>query len=240
VLNEVKWCVERPHQPEPTLWYVFGEANRDVLRDCGCHPIMLSPEPFCYFGHDDGSGISHDGLVRGGSSLWRHKYPAIADALHVYPAAVWLDFDTFPSGVVPADFWTRLAAGAAFQGTLGQMGMKRAKWRTCDERKIPLGAMLYFRGRESIQAMLDLYAEHPGEWDMVVLARLADQMMGGWKGPEEYVKQGFQLYCHILLRRLRWQVYAPEQRLFVTLTEHKQTVRKAIKELQGGIADGGN
>ncbi len=229
VLDEARWCVVQP-QPEPLLWYCYGEANRDHLRACGVEPTMLSPEPFCQFGHDDGKGIKQQGIVRGGSSLWRHKYPAIADALERYPAAVWLDMDTLLSGLLPPDFWARMAKGQAFQGTLGQFGMKHARWRTEDVRKIPLGAFLYWRGRETIRRMLDLYAEHPAEWDMIVLARLVDEMMGGWKGTEAYKAMGFNTYCHVLVRYLRSQIWAPEVRLFCTYMKRKQTVREALSE----------
>ncbi len=235
VLDEARWCVAQ-RQPEPLLWYCYGEANRDHLRSCGVEPTMLSPESFCQFGHDDGRGIKQQGIVRGGSSLWRHKYPAIADALERYPAAVWLDMDTLLSGPLPSDFWACMGKGQAFQGTLGQFGMRRVWWREEDIRKLPLGMFLYWRGRETIRRMIDLYAEHPGEWDQVVLARLVDEMMGGWKGPEAYRAMGFQVYCHTIYKGRSNLVFDSEVPLFVTRVRNKPTLRQTMVQRQEALA----
>lgn len=218
VLDEVSWCLGRPHQPEPTLWYCYGEANRDFLAGLGLRPTMMSREPFSRFGSLVEERSHHYNTIRFGSSIWRHKYPAVRDALSAYPAAVWLDLDTVLQSPLPADFWDRMAKGAAFQATLQQNFKRRAGWRgeKNEPRKTPAGACLYFRGTEAVEKLMAIYAEKPHEWDLVTLARLTDDLMGGWKGSEQYKALGYEPYCHSLGRFEKRQVHKPEAQMFVT------------------------
>lgn len=228
VLEEVRWCAERPHQPDPTFWYAFGEENRDYLASLGLKPVMLDPAGFSRFGRGDEENAHHHNIIRYGNSIWRHKYPCVRDALDKYPACVWLDLDTVLEAPLPTDFWGRMAQGADFQATLQQNFRKRAGWRMQqkwpgkgpadeDARKTPAGACLYFRGLRAIEIVERLYAERPFEWDLHILARLEEELQGGqWQGLEAYAKSGIEPYCHSLGKKEGRQLFKPQERIFVT------------------------
>lgn len=227
VLDEVRWCLAQPHQPTPTLWFAFGRANAAYLTSLGVAPILMDESPFSRFGSGRDEQPHHYATVRYGSSIWRMKYPAIRQALQTHQEVVWLDLDTVLTQPLPADFWARMGQGAAFQGTLQQNHRKRAGHRMQqtwegkgpvddDARKTPAGACLYFRGLEAIDRLLAMYAERPFEYDLHVLARLTDELMGGWKGWQRYKEQGFEPYCHSLGKYEKRQLFTPEERLFVT------------------------
>jgi len=220
VLDEVTWCLEQPHQPAPTAWYAYGWENYKWLKQHGCDAELLDELPFRVFANATAEeNADPEYITRYGSSMWRHKYPAIREALRHYPAVVWMDLDTVLTGPLPKDFWGRMAAGAEFQCTLQQNFRKRAGWRGLDNepRKTPGGNWMYFRGTNAIDRLLRLYEEHPGEWDLTVLARLTDELMGGtWLGSAAYKEQGYEPYCHSLGRRAGRQIYPPEETLFLT------------------------
>ncbi len=221
VVDEVKWCLAQPHQPEPTFWYAYGEANRDFLAGLGLSPVPMSSGPFVRWFGDEGKDEQplHYATIRYGSAMWRMKYPAIRHALETHLDAVWLDLDTVLTQPLPMDFWERMRAGNVFQCTLQQNHKRRAGWRPDDNepRKTPGGNWQYFRGIDAIDRLLRIYSEHPDEWDLTVLARLVDELMGGtWKGSAAYKELGYEPYCHSLGHYEKRQIHKPEVRLFKT------------------------
>lgn len=227
VLDEVRWCIAQPFQPSPTLWYVYGRENADFLRSLGIDPIVMDEESFCRFGSDREEQAHHYATIRYGSACWRHRYPAIRHALESHSAIVSLDLDTVLTEPLPPDFWDRMAAGACFQATLQQNHRKRAGHRMKqtwdgkgpvdeDARKTPAGACLYWRGTQAVDIVLRMYAERPFEYDLHLLARMTDELMGGWKGWNRYKELGFEPYCHSLGKHEGNQLFKPERRLFWT------------------------
>lgn len=228
VLEEVKWCFAQPYQPEPCLWFAYGIENAAFLQSCGIEPILMDSESFCRFGSDAPERAHHHATIRYNSSCWRMKYPCIRYALERFSECVYLDLDTVLTEPLPADFWERMGQGACFQATLQSNHRKRSSWRMKqtwpgkgpvdeDSRKTPAGAVLYFRGLDPIDRLLRLYAERPFEFDLHILSRLTDELMGGWKGWHRYKELGFEPYCHSLGKFENRQLFKPpEQRLFLT------------------------
>jgi hypothetical protein len=227
VLDEVKWCLEQPYQPPKTLWYVYGLENAAFLRSLGVTPILMDTEPFCRFGSDRHEQAHHYNTIRYGSSCWRHRYPPIRHALETHDEVVSLDLDTILMEPLPADFWQRMGQGACWQGTLQQNHRARSGWRKSqtwegklvdheDSRKTPAGAFLYWRGFKAIDIMLRLYAERPFEYDLHVLAKMSDELMGGWKGWARYKELGYEPYCFSLGKHQGRQLFQPEQQTWVT------------------------
>ncbi len=229
VLDEVKWCLERPYQPAPMLWCCYGKANGDYLRSLGIEPATLDAEGFSRFAAEAEEAPTRHYTERFGSDMFRHKYPAIRYALERYPDAVWLDLDVEMTEPLPVDFWRQCRKRAVFQSVLQQNHRKYASQRmaqqwpgkrheTDDSRKTPCGNLLYFRGLDTIDRALRLYAQYPNNWDLAVLSRLVDELMGGvWKPEPAYKEMGFDPGFHSLgkFEKSR-QHFPPESRLFLT------------------------
>lgn len=227
---EVAWAMNQPFRPKPLRLYVYGRDNYDFVRSLGENPILLGEDPSGVYG----GRIEADGAIVGGVSIWRNKYDGIRDALTHYPHVVHLDFDSLLTKPLPPDFWQRIAEGPAFKASLQQNFRKHAghrvvqswpgkKHATDDARKTPVGAFLYFRGLDVIDRLLRLYDEHPREWDLAVLSRLVDDLMGGWKGAEAYRAMGFEPGCHSLGRHVGRQTFKPKDEDVLFLTTWRKT-----------------
>ncbi len=233
VLDEVKWCIAQPHQPEPTVWYAYGWPNYVWLKEHSCGPQLFDQMSFRRFTDEPDEIAKEFNIIRYGSTMWRMKYPPIREALRKHQACVWMDLDTVLMEPLPSDFWARMARGAEFQCTLQQNHRKRAGWRplTNEPRKTPGGNWIYFRGTNAIDRLLRLYEEYPTEWDLTILARLTDELMGGtFKGSAAYKELGYEPYCHSLGKYTTRQIHKPEQVLFQTHWR-KLGLAKAAKKL---------
>ena len=184
-----------PHQFDPEVWYCFGEENRDFLRSIGYEPRMISPLPVVPLAEGKARNPWHYGLIVYGKSIWIHKLLAIRKAVEDFGECVWVDADCGLRRPLPSDFWERMRSGPSVRISLFYTVHREASWRdnTADMHYSNMGRWAYWRGVETVDAVLAIAEEFPLEEDQKWTARYIDRLMGGWRGPEAYREAGFEM-----------------------------------------------
>lgn len=217
-LQAAKRSCRAPHQPEPQVVYVWGNENFAALERFRLNLVLVSPDPLTNYGTTDvARDCTSRGQVNWGVSMWRHKLEAIRMALDHHPAIVWLDWDTHQVANLPPDFWQRLAAGQPFQGSLRQYKRKQCLWRPEKDnpRLVPHGAWIYCREQRLVERAIELHAERvPTFTDETAWAAVLDELLGGWKGRDEYHRRGFEPYCYLQGQNNWRQFFKPTEVIF--------------------------
>ena len=178
----------------PEIWYAFGEDNRKFLESCGYTVRMVSPHPVVPLGTGRRNPECF-GLWAWGKSIWVHKLWAIRKACEEFGDCVWIDADCGIRKPLPPDFWPMIRSGAAVRTPLFYTVHREAHWRPerADQHYVNMGRWCYWRGVETVDAVLRIADQFPKEEDQRWTARYIDSLMDGWKGPEAYEKAGFQM-----------------------------------------------
>ena len=164
----------------PFITYVFGTQNKEFLQGLGIEPIVISNNP-----------IEWD--VENNS--WRHKLEIIRVALQEYEKIVWLDWDCYPKASLPNNFWDKISQGMQYKACLKMHKRPCCNWREDSEAKryIPSGSFIYIGDQKFGDRLIDCYKKTVPT-DEHAAAFLADELLGGWKGPHEYYRF-FEPYC---------------------------------------------
>jgi hypothetical protein len=129
--------------------------------------------------------------------MWRHKLEAWRVAMEQLDEMVFLDWDVRLVRPLSEDFWDQLGRKACLQGCLFQYKNPQAPWRETDWRKVPSAACVYIRGRETVEALIELW-NGSQEWrEEICMAAYCDGLMDGWKGVDEYVRQFEPTVCSL-------------------------------------------
>jgi len=195
--DEIKETRDWQYRESPLLVCSFGRPNHDTLAELGIPSTMLfSDGVINYSGAASRDSTGRRGWVNYGSDISRQKFECIAAALESNDAALWIDWDVRLVEPLPEDFWGRMNSGPPMQAPLG-FGYKNKQclWRKIQPRILHHTWFLYVRGMAIARRLLAVAAEYPLEYDERIAARVFDELSGGWKGTETYIREGYQPYC---------------------------------------------
>lgn len=181
-----KWLV-----PAPLRIYAFGDENEQLLHAArwGKATVKIHESPVINF-----TGAAERGTdfhYPWGMSIWRHKLLCLLMGLTDAEQVVWTDWDCRLVRELPDGFWRSMATGAPFQACLSRYTRPRAPWRDRDTTIVPHGSFVYCRERGIIERLLAIMDDNPLWYDEPCYAYLADELLGGWRGPDAYVRAGF-------------------------------------------------
>jgi hypothetical protein len=169
-----------------TLMMVFGKENLSRLVDLGFSCLLLDKNNL---------------VLQKGVEL-PHKFLAYEVATSIFDEAIFMDIDCQQMIPLPDNFWQIYSSKAKLQASLlGYHRRMNMPWRTQDFRTVPCGCFVYMRGKEISKLMIDKM-NYLAKNDIaigneeVVLAAVADEMDGGWKGAEEYAKKHEPTFFH--------------------------------------------
>lgn len=224
--RDIKTTTREYLRPEPMLTLCWGARNSEFLRSIEVPHILVSSEPFPNWWQADGP--RDDAQIEAAPDrpknpkLWkaewsgeryrrtwgrchlRTKIECLRIALENHEAAIFLDLDTHLLRPLPADFWDRMAQGRALQCALHQYITRRVhiphRDRLPGGKFLPSAAFIYCRSRSIIRRALQLHDRRPLESEEQVLARVFDEMNGGFKGPLSHYANGFAPSCFAVTR----------------------------------------
>ena len=154
--------------------YVFGEENYKQLEDMGfnCHLI-------------DKRSIVWDMDLE----QFRHKLEALKYGMQELDEMVFLDWDTQLIKPLPDNFWDVLSQKAPIQASLRMYHRRRIRWRKPDARKVPCAPFVYMRDKNIPDELIRIWEELGKPFqEETVLMRYIENLMGEWKGLDEYWK----------------------------------------------------
>jgi hypothetical protein len=197
---------------EPFITYVMGKDNMKALEEKGFECRLVHDEPFMFD-------------IR--KYQYRHKLECIRVAMEEdgYDEIVYLDWDCLPTRPLPDDFWDSMSKRGVFQANLQQYKRKKCMWRRMDRRKVPNGGFLYLADQSLPQQAIAHWEKAKQDNDEPAWARLTDEMLGGWKGPDEYWDKFEAMYCDLH----NSSVYLPK-------SERKTQKNICFKHYQGGMS----
>ncbi len=216
ILQDVEAAASRPLE-EPRIDFAFGKENHRFLRGVGLSPVLASDLPLRPEFPEPQYSLRDQRVKEWALAQSHLKIAAFLHVLKRQDAAVWLDWDVLPEGDIPADFWPRMAKGAAVQTALRQnLAYPPSYWRRNVGRRFQHhGGFIYIRGQATAVRLAEIGAEHPMDSEEHLIGRLADEMMGGqWCGLASYVRGGFTPYCYDT-GKAKYKVHEPKARLFV-------------------------
>lgn len=162
--------------------YVFGEDNYKHLEKLGvknCILLNKNPAPFSLL-----------------EEQYRHKLEAIRYAMEEDKCdeMIHLDWDCYPQKKIPIDFWQTMGKKEAFQSNLFRFKHLKCPWRKIDRTVVPNGGFVYIRNKLYPAQIIKIWEEKlKGNSAEPPMAMFVDNLMGGWKGLDEY-----------------WKLYEPE------------------------------
>ena len=120
---------------------------------------------------------------------YRHKLEAIRYAMEVdgYDEMIHLDWDCYPVKKIPTNFWDIMGKKEAFQANLFKFRHLKCPWRKIDRTVTPNGGFVYIRNKEYPARIIKIWEEKlRGNSAEPPMAMFVDELMGGWKGLDEY------------------------------------------------------
>lgn len=177
------------------ITYVFGEENYKCITSMGiknCILIDKNPAPFDLM-----------------TEFYRHKLEAIRYAMEIdgYDEMIHLDWDCYPVKKIPTNFWDIMGKKEAFQSCLFRFKHLKCKWRTIDRTSVPNGGFVYIRNKEYPSRIIKSWEKLRGKSAEPPMAMFVDDLMGGWKGTEQY----WDLYEASTCKFSRKNPYPPEK-----------------------------
>jgi len=171
VKSNISMAVKEKFQPE-FVCYTFGEDNHKFLKDIGVNSILINKFSNPYY-------------------LYRHKMEAWKCGMSDFDEIVFLDWDTKPIKPIDDNFWNLLNNKSPIQSSLTRYSSRRLSHRgnRLDNKWMPSAQFVYFRDKSLVDRAIELWKHEEHRWaEEPGLARLIDEMMGGWniKKYEEY------------------------------------------------------
>ena len=170
---------------EPFVTYIFGKDNYKALSSLGFNCKLILDEPQAF------------DLVK---YQFRNKLEMIKYALYNdgYDELVYLDWDCVPIKPLSSNFWEELGKKQPFQACLQQYHRKKCHWRPDELRKVPNGGFIYMREKTLMDEACKLWEETgKNDTDEIAFAKMTDNMIGGWKGKEEYWKNFEPMFVNL-------------------------------------------
>lgn len=169
---------------EPFITYVFGKDNYEHALSFGFNCVLIdkNPAPFDLIQHQ-----------------YRHKLEVLQYAMEEdgYDEIMFLDWDCIPQKKIPSNFWDIMGQKEIIQANLQIYHRRKATWRDRETRKIPNAGFLYLRGKELPSKIIEKWEIKPHQSAEPPLARLTDEMTGGWKGKDKYWELFEPDFCNL-------------------------------------------
>lgn len=175
--------------------YVFGEDNYKGLIKNGVKDVVLvdvNPTPF--------DAIKHQ---------YRNKLEIIRYAMEEdgYDEMIYMDWDCVPQKKLPVNFWDEMGKKEIFQANLQIYHRRKCHWRKKELRKVPNGGFVYLRDKTLPAKAICYWEKLRGDNDEPAWAKMTDDMVGGWQGPEKYWELFEPMFCDLH----RSSPFKPEQ-----------------------------
>jgi len=178
----------------PFIVYGYGEENCKQMEDFGFNVYMIDKHyaPFDLVNHQ-----------------YRHKLEIIKYAMEVdkYDEILFLDWDCRPFRNVPGDMWEIFHKKSIMQANLQQYNRRKCFWRSSDQRKLPNAGFLYIGDKSLPDKIIKAWEESPGNSAEPPIAKVMDDMSGGWKGMDYYWEHFEPELCNLHIR----SVYADDK-----------------------------
>lgn len=170
---------------EPFVVYVFGKDNFDKMKGFGFDCVLAStnPAPFDQI-----------------NFVYRNKMELIKYAMESdgYDEITYLDWDCVPQKKLPENYWEEMSKRAPIQACLQQYRRRKCLWRLDgDVRKVPNGGFVYIRDKILPSKAIEIWDTMKQDNDEPAWAKLIDDLMGGWKGMDEFWKSYETLFCNL-------------------------------------------
>lgn len=176
------WLKNNPFEiAARTPFFVFGTDNERRLSDMGFKCILIDRRHTIY---------PH-------SHTYLHKIMAWDMATSIYDQSVCLDIDCQMVSELPHDFWEMHDQKEDVQVPLyySTKGESYSPWRDGDGKLYkPCACYVFLRGNAIAKKILATMEKVKSGLTVdfteeVVLAKVTDDIVGGWKGAEEYAKR---------------------------------------------------
>ena len=169
---------------EPFIVYVFGKDNYKHALTFGFNCVLVdeNPSPFDLL-----------------TEQYRHKLEILKYAMEEdgYDEIMFVDWDCIPNKKIPVDFWDVMGKKEIIQANLQLYKRRKATWREKDMRKIPNAGFLYLRDKSLPSKIIEKWEEIHGPSAEPPLAKLTDEMTGGWQGIDKYWELFEPDFCNL-------------------------------------------
>ena len=169
--KDIKLAQANTFEPD-FITFVFGEDNQKMLTDLGIESILADKRPIVW---------DMD------TQQFRHKIQAFKLGMEMFDEMVFLDWDCQPFKKIPNNFWEILRKKESLQAILRMYKRRKATWRKDDQRKIPCASFVYINDKEVPKRLIEKWEILNRPWsEEIVMCRYMEDIMGGWKGLDEY------------------------------------------------------
>lgn len=169
----------------PFTTCVMGDENMAQLQKVNKYPcVMVNKQPFMF------------DLV---NFQYRNKLEVIKFAMFEQNCdeIVYLDWDCLPSIGQDDNFTKQLREKSSFQANLAQYRKPKCGWRSIDRRKVPNGGFLYINDKNLVLKAIQCWENYQQQNDELAWAKMVDDLMGGWKGVDEYFSKFEPMVCKL-------------------------------------------
>ena len=169
----------------PFTTYVMGTTNMEQLQKVNKFPcVLVNQAPFMF------------DLVK---FQYRNKLEVIKFAMFEQNCdeIVYLDWDCSPVLQQNDMFIEKLRQKSSFQANLAQYIHPKCHWRRTDIRKVPNGGFLYINDKQLVLKAIQCWEKHQQQNDEIAWAQMVDDLMGGWKGVDEYYARFEPMVCKL-------------------------------------------
>lgn len=181
--NDIKRIIANDYN-EPFIVYVFGKDNYEHARSFGFNCVLIdeNPAPF--------------DLI---TEQYRHKLEVLKYAMEEdnYDEIMFIDWDCIPKKKIPSNFWDIMGQKEIIQANLQLYHRRKARWRKDELRKIPNAGFLYLRDKSLPEKIIKRWESIKGPSAEPPLAKLTDEMMGGWQGVDKYWELFEPDFCNL-------------------------------------------
>jgi len=169
---------------EKFIVYTFGKENHNDLLRSGFDSRLIHDAPFKW------------DLVK---YQYRHKLEILKYAFDEdgYDEILHLDWDCFPTKRITPNFWESFGEKETVQANLQKYRARKCYWRKGIENQkyLPNGGYFYIRDKHAPDKLIKIWEgmdknQQSAEPSM---AKLLDDMMGGWEG-EESIEKYWELF----------------------------------------------
>lgn len=171
---------------EPFVTYILGRENYEwfVDRYPKAEAVLVQDDPFF-----------------NSTRVWPNKMFILKKAMEDFDEIIYMDWDTEAIKKCPKTIWETLRTKEVFQAPLYKYGHAKINWRRRGGNKfVPCGAFVYIRDKSIPENMLNMDSKYdlPNKYlDEVYFAKQTDELMGGWKGTQEYKERFEPPFCNI-------------------------------------------